>query len=113
VFRTYVLATHSGTFSSTVISYRNMCRFNSGVSAPHRWFKMDFRWLTFLQYFFRHELLTPYKWYWRVESVVHHIHELGSDPFCRPDVRYYCDLDYDPFRFMEEHDKVYGELFSL
>jgi len=31
------------------VSYRNMCRFNSG-------------------FFFRHELLTPYKWYWRVES---------------------------------------------
>jgi alpha 1,2-mannosyltransferase len=60
------------------VSYRNMCRFNSG-------------------YFFRHELLTPYKWYWRVE----------------PDVRYYCDLDYDPFRFMEEHDKVYGFTIAM
>lgn len=60
------------------VSYRNMCRFNSG-------------------FFFRHELLTPYKWYWRVE----------------PDVRYYCDLDYDPFLFMEEHDKVYGFTISM
>ncbi|KAG1827259.1 nucleotide-diphospho-sugar transferase [Suillus subaureus] len=76
------------------VSYRNMCRFNSG-------------------FFFRHELLTPYKWYWRVESVVHYIDELGSDLFCRPDVRYYCDLDYDPFLFMEEHDKVYGFTISM
>lgn len=60
------------------VSYRNMCRFNSG-------------------FFFRHELLTPYKWYWRVE----------------PDVRYYCDLDYDPFLFMQEHDKVYGFTISM
>ncbi|KAI9571530.1 glycosyltransferase family 15 protein [Boletus coccyginus] len=53
--------------------YRNMCRFNSG-------------------YFFRHELLQPYKWYWRVE----------------PDVRYFCDTDYDPFLFMEDNNKIYG-----
>ncbi|KAG2034913.1 glycosyltransferase family 15 protein [Suillus americanus] len=59
-------------------NYRNMCRFNSG-------------------FFFRHELLTPYKWYWRVE----------------PDVRYYCDLDYDPFLFMEDHNKVYGFTISM
>ncbi|KAG1753470.1 glycosyltransferase family 15 protein [Suillus lakei] len=78
VFRTYVLATHPGTILSSVVSYRNMCRFNSG-------------------FFFRHELLTPYKWYWRVE----------------PDVRYYCDLDYDPFLFMEDRDKVYGFTISM
>lgn len=41
------------------------------------------------------------------------LYELSSDLFCRPDVRYYCDLDYDPFLFMEDRDKVYGELFSL
>ncbi|KAF8559599.1 glycosyltransferase family 15 protein [Imleria badia] len=58
--------------------YRNMCRFNSG-------------------YFFRHELLQPYKWYWRVE----------------PDVRYFCDLDYDPFLHMEDNNKVYGFTISM
>lgn len=60
------------------VSYRNMCRFNSG-------------------FFFRHELLTSYKWYWRVE----------------PDVRFYCDLEYDPFVFMEDHDKIYGFTISM
>ncbi|KAF9227899.1 glycosyltransferase family 15 protein [Gyrodon lividus] len=60
------------------ISYRNMCRFNSG-------------------FFFRHELLQPYKWYWRVE----------------PDVRYYCDLDYDPFSYMEDNNKLYGFTISM
>ncbi|KAG2049972.1 glycosyltransferase family 15 protein [Suillus hirtellus] len=59
-------------------NYRNMCRFNSG-------------------FFFRHELLTPYKWYWRVE----------------PNVRFYCDLEYDPFVFMEDHDKIYGFTISM
>ncbi|KAH7889673.1 glycosyltransferase family 15 protein [Phlebopus sp. FC_14] len=60
------------------VSYRNMCRFNSG-------------------FFYRHELLQQYKWYWRVE----------------PDVRYFCDVDYDPFLFMEDHDRVYGFTISM
>ncbi|OAX44677.1 glycosyltransferase family 15 protein [Rhizopogon vinicolor AM-OR11-026] len=59
-------------------NYRNMCRFNSG-------------------FFFRHELLAPYKYYWRVE----------------PDVRYYCDVDYDPFLFMQDHDKIYGFTIAM
>ncbi|TFK78423.1 glycosyltransferase family 15 protein, partial [Polyporus arcularius HHB13444] len=49
------------------VSYRNMCRFNSG-------------------FFYRHPLLQQYKWYWRVE----------------PDVHFHCDIDFDPFLFMED-----------
>ncbi|KAF5391283.1 hypothetical protein D9757_001876 [Collybiopsis confluens] len=60
------------------VPYRNMCRFNSG-------------------FFFRHELLQPYRYYWRVE----------------PDVRFFCDLDYDPFLYMQKHDKVYSFTISL
>jgi Glycolipid 2-alpha-mannosyltransferase len=26
----------------------------------------------------------------------------------RPDVTFYCDLDFDPFLFMQDNDKVYG-----
>ncbi|OBZ75120.1 Glycolipid 2-alpha-mannosyltransferase 2 [Grifola frondosa] len=37
------------------------------------------------------ELLAKYKYYWRVE----------------PDVTFYCDLDYDPFLFMQDNNKVY------
>ncbi|KAH9050757.1 glycosyltransferase family 15 protein [Lactarius hengduanensis] len=55
------------------LEYRNMCRFNSG-------------------FFFLHDLLKPYKYYWRVE----------------PGVRFFCDLDYDPFTFMEHNNKTYG-----
>ncbi|THU91142.1 glycosyltransferase family 15 protein [Dendrothele bispora CBS 962.96] len=61
---------------SHVFFYRNMCRFNSG-------------------FFFHHELLQPYRYYWR------------------PDVRFFCDLDYDPFLYMEDHDKVYSFTISL
>ncbi|KAF8636698.1 hypothetical protein AX17_003503 [Amanita inopinata Kibby_2008] len=60
------------------IPYRNMCRFNSG-------------------FFFQHELLQPYRYYWRVE----------------PGVQYFCDVNYDPFVFMEENDKIYGFTISL
>lgn len=60
------------------VPYRNMCRYNSG-------------------FFYRHKLLSQYKYYWRIE----------------PDVTFFCDLDYDPFLFMEEQKKVYGFTVSL
>ncbi|KAJ7629023.1 glycosyltransferase family 15 protein [Roridomyces roridus] len=60
------------------ISYRNMCRFQSG-------------------FFFRHELLKPYKYYWRVE----------------PDVQFSCDIEFDPFLFMQGEDKQYGFTMAL
>lgn len=44
------------------LSYRNMCRFNSG-------------------YFFRHPLLDKYDWYWRVEPDVHFYCDQQYDPF--------------------------------
>ncbi|KAF8212223.1 glycosyltransferase family 15 protein [Mycena galopus ATCC 62051] len=60
------------------VPYRNMCRFNSG-------------------FFFKHELLQPYRYYWRVE----------------PSVKFFCDIQYDPFVYMETHDKVYSFTISL
>ncbi|KDR81624.1 hypothetical protein GALMADRAFT_263909 [Galerina marginata CBS 339.88] len=60
------------------VPYRNMCRFNSG-------------------FFFRHELLKPFQYYWRVE----------------PDVKFFCDLDYDPFLIMQDQNKMYGFTVSL
>ncbi|OJT15739.1 Glycolipid 2-alpha-mannosyltransferase 1, partial [Trametes pubescens] len=60
------------------VPYRNMCRFNSG-------------------FFYRHELLAKYKYYWRVE----------------PDVNFFCDIHYDPLLFMQDEKKVYGFTVSL
>jgi len=60
------------------VPYRNMCRFNSG-------------------FFYRHELLQQYKWYWRIE----------------PGVNFFCDVDEDPFRFMESNNKTYGFTISM
>ncbi|KAJ6617031.1 glycosyltransferase family 15 protein [Mycena sp. CBHHK59/15] len=66
------------------VPYRNMCRFNSG-------------------FFYRHELLKPYRYYWRC----------ANDQKRRPDVKFFCDLDYDPFLFMQDEGKKYGFTISL
>ncbi|KAG7085494.1 hypothetical protein E1B28_003057 [Marasmius oreades] len=60
------------------VSYRNMCRFNSG-------------------FFFRHPLMLKYRWYWRIE----------------PDIHYHCDVNFDPFLFLEDHNKIYGFTISM
>ncbi|TFK22522.1 glycosyl transferase [Coprinopsis marcescibilis] len=60
------------------VSYRNMCRFNSG-------------------FFFHHPLVQKYRWYWRVE----------------PDVHFHCNIDFDPFLYMEDNQKVYGFTISM
>lgn len=59
-------------------SYRHMCRFNSG-------------------FFFDHELLQKYDYYFRIE----------------PFVEFYCDMYDDPFKFMRENKKKYGWVISM
>lgn len=60
------------------LSYRNMCRFNSG-------------------FFFKHELMQKYRWYWRIE----------------PDVEFLCDITFDPFVFMRDNNKIYAFTISM
>jgi alpha 1,2-mannosyltransferase len=48
-------------------------------------------------FFFRQPLLNEYEWYWRVE----------------PGIELYCDLDYDPFKFMADNGKKYSFVISL
>jgi alpha 1,2-mannosyltransferase len=48
-------------------------------------------------FFYRQEALNKYDWYWRVE----------------PDIELYCDINYDPFTFMRENNKVYGWVLSM
>ncbi|PGH26881.1 hypothetical protein AJ80_01463 [Polytolypa hystricis UAMH7299] len=60
------------------ISYRHMCRYESG-------------------FFFRHELMNQFEFYWRVE----------------PSIEYFCDIPYDPFRFMQDNKKKYSFVLSL
>ncbi|KAJ7074768.1 glycosyltransferase family 15 protein [Mycena amicta] len=60
------------------VSYRNMCRFNSG-------------------FFFKHPLMENYRWYWRIE----------------PDVHFHCDINFDPFLYMQDRNKVYGWTITM
>lgn len=60
------------------LSYRHMCRFESG-------------------FFFRHPLLAEYDYYWRVE----------------PDVEFFCDLPYDPFKYMHDNNKKYSFVLAF
>ena len=48
-------------------------------------------------FFFRHPLLQEYDYYWRVE----------------PHVEFFCDIDYDPFAFIQKHNISYGFTISL
>ena len=48
-------------------------------------------------FFHQHPLLQEFDYYWRME----------------PDVHYYCDLDYDPFVFMEERGIQYGFVITI
>ena len=69
------------------VSYRNMCRFNSGVriNQYHRQGSADAI-LFFRQFFFKHPLVLKYRWYWRIECVTQfptHLHPVNlwfSDP---------------------------------
>ncbi|QLQ78580.1 hypothetical protein HG537_0A08270 [Torulaspora globosa] len=48
-------------------------------------------------YFFRQKILDSYDYYFRVE----------------PDVEYFCDFPYDPFKLMRNNNKKYGFVISL
>lgn len=60
------------------VSYRHMCRYESG-------------------FFFRHPIMMDYEWYWRVE----------------PSIELFCDVSYDPFKFMADNKKKYSFVLSL
>jgi Glycolipid 2-alpha-mannosyltransferase len=49
------------------VSYRNMCRFNSGVRQQLD--RTFLRLILFRQFFFKHPLMSKYRWYWRIECV--------------------------------------------
>ncbi|OAX78327.1 hypothetical protein ACJ72_07366 [Emergomyces africanus] len=63
---------------SNMISYHQMCRWNSGM-------------------FYKHPALANVQYYWRVEPKVH----------------FFCDVDYDVFRYMQDHNKTYGFTINL
>lgn len=48
-------------------------------------------------FFFRHPLMLNYEYYWRVE----------------PSIELFCDISFDPFRYMKDHNKKYSFVISL
>ncbi|KXN72196.1 glycosyltransferase family 15 protein [Conidiobolus coronatus NRRL 28638] len=48
-------------------------------------------------FFYKHPLLTEYDYYWRVE----------------PDIQFYCDINYDPFKFFHENNLKYGFTITM
>lgn len=63
---------------SSMASYHQMCRWNSGM-------------------FYKHPALAETQYYWRVE----------------PNVHFFCDVDYDVFRYMQDNGKTYGFNINL
>ncbi|KAH6686270.1 putative alpha-1, 2-mannosyltransferase [Plectosphaerella plurivora] len=47
--------------------------------------------------FYKHPALQNYRYYWRVE----------------PSVHFFCDVDYDVFRYMHDNNKTYGFTINL
>ena len=47
--------------------------------------------------FFKHPALKDVRYYWRVEPKVH----------------FFCDIDYDVFRWMQDHNKTYGYTINI
>ncbi|KAJ2259455.1 hypothetical protein EV176_006890, partial [Coemansia sp. RSA 451] len=45
---------------------------------------------------YKHDLLKDLDYYWRIE----------------PDVHYYCDIPYDPFKYMKDNKLIYGYTIS-
>ncbi|KAG5456374.1 MAG: glycosyltransferase family 15 protein [Olpidium bornovanus] len=72
------------------LPYRHMCRFNSG-------------------FFFRHELLAEYEYYWRVEPGV----KARSEEVLRVIRVFYCDVLEDPFVTLKKSGKMYGFTIAL
>ena len=48
-------------------------------------------------FFYKHPALKDIQYYWRVE----------------PNVHFFCDVDYDVFRYMQDHNKTYGFTITL
>lgn len=77
-----------GVGKSWMVSYHHMCRWNSG-------------------FFYKHPRLADYDWYWRVEPEVSSV-LLSWNLTDRVKVHYFCDIDYDVFRFMRDNNLKYG-----
>jgi len=76
-----------------MVSYRHMCRWNSG-------------------FFYRHPRLMEFDYYWRVEPDVFllrfYLPTQSSLDANASQVHFFCDINYDVFRFMRDNGMKYG-----
>ena len=75
-----------------MVSYRHMCRWNSG-------------------FFYKHPRLKQFDWYWRVEpdvSCMAFFLWVARFLLTAVKVHYFCDIDYDVFRLMRDNNLKYG-----
>ena len=68
-------------------------------------------------FFYKHPALKDFRYYWRVEPNVQYVDVYFLSPVCGLDAgeilksmmcRYFCDIDYDVFRYMYNEGKTYG-----
>lgn len=76
-------------------SYHQMCRWNSGK-------------------FYEHPALKDVRWYWRVEPKVQYVTppKKTSHHLTNP-CSFFCDIDYDVFKYMEDNNKTYGFVINI
>lgn len=83
-----------------------MCRFNSGVSfLVLRTNRLTYSTLVFLQARAVSEIQVLLA---GGVGFVLYLLPFPTYKHARPDVTFFCDLDFDPFLFMQDHEKVYG-----
>ena len=90
-----------------------MCRFNSGVFNLFSRFTPLHSLLIHVpaQFFYRQKLLLNYRYYWRVEYAPFRLLYSGCSDTTprRPGVSFHCDINFDPFLFMQDNNKIYGQ----
>jgi alpha 1,2-mannosyltransferase len=93
------------------VSYRNMCRFNSGVSQ----FQLARMFPNFRVVLFPSssgaEISMVLAYRVGINSTLN-LFLLSNLVLNRPDVHFHCDIHYDPFVFMENNNKTYCVSFS-
>lgn len=91
--------------------YRNMCRFNSGVSrtttSSSRIIDRP-RSSSSINTHFCSSISTTGVLSERFSAISFELFKFNHH--CRPEVKFFCDVDYDPFLFMQDNNKVYSEL---
>ena len=96
--------------------FRNMCRFQSGVSSICNWLGICV-WSPFVTSSFINTTWCKSIGGTGGSSRLHgfwsRIVKRALTHLPSPGVRFHCNINYDPFLYLEDHDKIYGMSFLL